>query len=64
MTTLVPPTPPQHLIFGHLPDYWRDSLGYERHIARTYGDIVHLRWVNRHAFFISHPDDVRQVLVD
>jgi cytochrome P450 len=60
----VPPTPPGNLILGHLPDYRRDPMGYEMHIARTYGDIVHVRWVNRHAYFISHPDFVRQVLVD
>ena len=64
MPALVPPTPPGNLILGNLPDYARDSLGYERHIARTYGDIVHMRWVNRHAYFISHPDYVRQVLID
>lgn len=64
MAKLVPPTPPGNLILGHLPDYQRDSMGYETHVARTYGDIVHMRWVNRHAYFISHPDYVRQVLVD
>src|SRR5229473_2328027 len=63
-TTSIPPTPPGNLILGQLPDYQRDSLGYELHVARTYGDIVHMRWVNRHAYFISHPDYVRQVLVD
>jgi cytochrome P450 len=64
MAELIPPTPPGSLILGHLGNYRRDSMGYERHIARTYGDIVHMRWVNRHAYFISHPDYVRQVLVD
>jgi cytochrome P450 len=65
MAKLVPPSPPTaNLILGHLPNYQRDSMGYEMHVARTYGDIVHMRWVNRHAYFISHPDYVRQVLVD
>jgi cytochrome P450 len=60
-----PPSPPTaNLILGHLPNYQRDSMGYETHVARTYGDIVHMRWVSRHAYFISHPDYVRQVLVD
>ncbi len=64
MAKLVPPTPPGNLILGHLGNYQRDSMGYEKHVARTYGDIVHMRWVARHAYFISHPDFVRQVLVD
>ena len=64
MAKNVPPTPPGNLIVGHLNSYRADPMGYERHVARTYGDIVHMRWVNRHAYFISHPDFVRQVLVD
>ena len=64
MAKLTPPTPPGNLILGHLDNYRRDPLGYEAHIAGTYGDIVHMRWVNRHAYFVSHPDYVRQVLVD
>jgi len=64
MANRVPPTPPGNLILGHLGSYRADPMGYEIHVARTYGDIVHMRWVNRHAYFISHPDYVRQVLVD
>jgi cytochrome P450 len=64
MTDPVPPTPPGNLILGHLSNYARDPLGYDLQIAREYGDIVHMRWLNRHAYFISHPDYVRQVLVD
>ena len=63
MTTKLPPTPPGNYFLGHLPEYARDSLGYETRIAREYGDVVHMRWVNKHAYFISHPDDVQQVLV-
>jgi cytochrome P450 len=64
MANQLPPTPPGSLILGHLGSYSKDSMGWERRVARDYGDIVHMRWVNRHAFFISHPDYVRQVLVD
>lgn len=59
-----PPTPKGNFLLGHLPEYRKDSLGYEKHLAKTYGDVVHIRWVNRHAYLVSHPDDVRQVLVD
>ncbi len=64
MATKLPPTPPGNLILGHLPGYARDPLGYETYMARTYGDIVHMRWVNRHAYFISHPAYAHQVLVE
>src|SRR5262245_19637049 len=64
MAKLIPPSPPGNLILGHLGNYRADPMGYERHVARTYGDIVHMRWVNRHAYFVNHPDYVRQVLVD
>jgi len=64
MTAKLPPIAPGNFILGNLPDYARDPMGYERRTAQTYGDIVHQRWLNRHAYFISHPDYVRQVLVD
>lgn len=59
-----PPSPKGHWLLGHLPEYQKDTLGYERHVAREFGDVVAIRWLNRHAFLISHPDHVRQVLVD
>src|SRR5687767_424444 len=64
MTVKLPPTPKGTLILGHLSEYRKDSLGYEKYLASNYGDVVHIRWVNRHAYLISHPDDVRKVLVD
>lgn len=59
-----PPSPKAHWLLGHLGEYQKDSLGYERRIVREHGDVVRLRWVNRHAYLVSHPDAVRQVLVD
>ena len=59
-----PPTPEGNLILGHLPGYRQDMLGYEKQLARTHGDVIHIRWFNKHAYLVSHPDDVRQVLVD
>jgi cytochrome P450 len=64
MNGKLPPSPKGHWLLGNLADYQKDSLGYDRHVARTLGDVVHIRWVNRHAYLISHPDAVRQVLVD
>ena len=64
MNIKLPPSPKSNFFLGNLPEYRADSLGYEKYLAKTYGDVVHVRWVNRHAYLISHPDDVRQVLVD
>src|SRR5258706_15892400 len=60
----LPPTPPGHLLLGHLQEYRKDLLGYERHITRTYGPVVHVRFANRNAFVITGPDEVKQILVD
>jgi cytochrome P450 len=60
----LPPTPPGHFLLGHVQGYRADTLGYERHLARTYGDVVHVRFVNRQAYLMSGPEDVKQVLVD
>lgn len=59
-----PPMPEGHWLLGHLSGYQEDSLKYEKYIAKTFGDVVHIRWLNRHAYQVSHPDDVRKVLVD
>src|SRR5258708_7488522 len=53
-----------NLLLGQIPEYRADSLGYEKYLAKTYGDVVHVRWVNQHAYLISHPDAVKQILVD
>jgi hypothetical protein len=64
MQRTLPPSPKGHWLLGNLPDYQKDALGYERRVAREHGDVVHIRWVNKHAYLLSHPDHVRQVLVD
>lgn len=38
-------------------------LTFLRRRAREYGDIVHLRVVNRHIYLLNHPDFVRDVLI-
>jgi len=57
------PGPKSHPIFGNLGDYRKDTLNFERRMAQTYGDVVHLRFVERHGYLISHPDDIHKVLV-
>lgn len=41
----------------------RDPLNALQHIAQTYGDVVHIRLGKQHAYLLSHPDTIRDVLV-
>src|SRR5918911_3364031 len=47
----------------HLLAMRRDPLDFLTRMARTYGDVVRLRLGAGRAFLLSHPDDVRDVLV-
>ena len=58
----LPPGPRRPLIGGPIfPG--RDSLALFTRLARTYGDIVHLRMGGERAFFVNHPQHIRDVLV-
>jgi cytochrome P450 len=46
-----------------MPAFRRDALGFMLHCARTYGDIVPLRFGPRRAFLLNNPDDIEEVLV-
>lgn len=41
----------------------RDLSGFLTHVARTYGDVAHFRLGPRRIYLLSHPDDIRDVLV-
>src|SRR5947209_2382961 len=41
----------------------KDPLGIFTEWARTYGDIFHYRFLNRHIYFLNHPDLIKEVLV-
>ena len=57
------PGPPGHPILGNLGDYRRDPLHFEQTAARTYGDVVRLRFAERRAFLLANPADIHKVLV-
>ena len=63
MKTTLPAGPKGNFFLGSLPEYRKDTIGYERYLAKTYGDVVYLRFANRPAYMFNHPDDVRQILV-
>jgi|CXWL01.1.fsa_nt_gi cytochrome P450 len=64
--------PPTHWLFGFLPEFHRDSLGYLRR-CRVYGDVVPLRcgWLidlltkrrGSAVYLLNTPADVKHVLV-
>jgi cytochrome P450 len=58
------PVPPVLPLLGHVPWFWRDTNGFLLRLAREQGDVATFRLGRRDAFLLSHPDHVRQVLVD
>ena len=51
-------------LIGHLPWFYTDTNGFLLRISRAQGDVAAFRLGREDAFLLSHPDHVRQVLVD
>src|SRR5260370_1744589 len=58
-----PPGPGGHWLTGTLPQFRHDRLGFFTHCARTYGDVVGLRFGSRRVFLVCHPELIEEVLV-
>lgn len=58
----VPPGPGRPLL-GTLITPGRDPLGLFMRLANQYGDIVHFKLAGDHAYFLNHPQYIRDVLV-
>lgn len=58
-----PPGPKGHWLWGHVGELRGDMLEFFTRCARDYGDVVWLRFVDRNAVLVSHPDAIEQVLV-
>ena len=48
---------------GVLPHFRKDPAGYLLSVAREYGDLAYMRLGPQHAFVVSHPDAIRDILV-
>ena len=48
---------------GVLPKFRKDPAAYLQTAARTYGDLVYMRLGPQHAYVVSHPDWIRDILV-
>src|SRR5262245_44950611 len=58
----LPTGPPGIPFLGHLPQYWRDPLGFLVRCAAEYGDVVSLR-LGRPTLLLTNPQDSRHGLV-
>jgi cytochrome P450 len=48
---------------GVLPHFRKDPANYLLNIAREHGDLAYMRLGPQHAFVVSHPDWIRDILV-
>ena len=61
---LRPPGPKNMRPFlGVLPKFRKDPAGYLLSVAREFGDLAYMRLGPQHAFVVSHPDSIRDILV-
>lgn len=62
IVTSRPPSQRSGLFGGHLRSFWRDRVGFLTRQAAL-GDVTYFRMANQPAFFINHPDHIRDMLV-
>jgi len=48
---------------AHVRRMREDLLGFPTQLARTYGDLVHVRMGPERLYFVNHPHFVREVLI-
>ena len=48
---------------GVLPHFRKDPAGYLLNVAREHGDLAYMRLGPQHAFVVSHPDAIRDILI-
>ena len=58
-----PPGPKRGLPFTSLFTYRRGPLAYLENLAKQYGDLVRFKIGPQEAFFLNHPDLIKEVLV-
>lgn len=51
-------------LLGHVPWFHADTTGFLLELSRTQGDVARFRLGRADAFLLSHPDQVKRVLVD
>lgn len=56
------PGPRGHWLLGSMPAFLDDSLGYLRHVAQNYGDVVRYRVAHMAWYQVNHPDGIARIL--
>lgn len=64
MKTAYPPGPKGLPLLGSVLDLRKDKLEFLTGIAKSYGDFVHFRVGPRHAYLLSRPEHVHEILVE
>ena len=63
LTTIVRPPGPGSALTGRRRAFLDDPTGFLLGLQREYGDVVYFRVGLRDNYLLSHPDDVKDVLV-
>jgi len=64
LTVARPPGPKNLPVVGNLYAFRSDPLGFLTDAARRYGDLVYFRVARQHMYLVTHPDYVREILVE
>ena len=59
-----PPSPPGHPLLGNTVQYLRDPVAFHREHVRNVGDVVEVDLAGRSFHYVTHPADVKRILVD
>jgi cytochrome P450 len=63
-TKIYPPGPKGSVFTGAANDFRKERVRFLKESRDQYGDIVHFKLFQRHAYLLNHPDYIRAVLVE
>jgi cytochrome P450 len=59
-----PPGPKPHRIFGNIPEFRKDQLGFMTNLERTYGDAATMYFFHTPAVLFTRPEAIRYILIE
>ncbi len=59
-----PSGPKPHPIFGNIPEFRKDQLGFMTNLERTYGDAATMYFLRTPAVLFTRPEAIRYVLIE
>jgi cytochrome P450 len=57
-----PSGPRGHFLLGHVRELQHDPLPFTLKLAHEYGDVARIRLLSTSAYYVSHPDGIKQIL--